>query len=153
MVSARAPARAAVRRAVALVDAIAAVIIMGVSLTVILSLTGQAVSSQRRGDDLATAAMLADEQLSMVLARGPDGYAKSFPVVGACEAPFERFRYELAFTGGGGSEAVGVRVTIAWDDNGRERRASVDTRMAPRSGGPENQQDRRPEQPVERSIN
>jgi hypothetical protein len=137
----------------ALVDAIVAVIILGASLSVILSLAGQAIASQRRGDDLATAAMLADEQLSLVLARGPDAYAKSFPVRGECDAPFERFRYTLEFTGGSAVEPFRVRVTIAWDDAARERTAVVETLIAARAGArnaAQTQADRQPEQPVER---
>lgn len=140
-------------RAMALVDAIVAVIILGASLSVILSLVGQALASQRRGDDLATAAMLADEQLGLVLARGPDDYAKTFPVRGNCDAPFDRFRYALEITGGSAIEPFRVRVTIAWDDAARERTTAVETLIASRAGARASaptQSDRQPEQPVER---
>ena len=76
------------RRAFALVDVIVATIILGISLSVMMSLAGRAVSAQHRGDELATAAHLADEQLQMVLARGPDDYAKRYGEQGADELTF-----------------------------------------------------------------
>jgi len=152
-VGARAARMGMSRAGMALVDAIVAVIILGAALSVILSLSGQALSSQRRGDDLAAAAMLADEQLALVLARGPDDYAKTFPVRGECDAPFERFRFALDITGGSAIEPFKVRVTIAWDDAARERTAVVETLLASRGGSKAaapTQGDRQPTQPVER---
>ncbi|MCU0689537.1 MAG: hypothetical protein MUE97_07355 [Phycisphaerales bacterium] len=141
----------------ALIDALAAVIILGVSLTVILSLSGQAVSTQRSSDDLATAAQLADEQLSLVLARGADGYASSNPMQGACEAPFERFSYALAITEGAGGSPYRVKVTISWGASGSvegasgERSLVVETLIAARAT-PSNQEDRQPAEPVDRQA-
>lgn len=145
--------RAASRRGVALVDAIAAVIILGVSLTVILSLTGQALSSQRVGDEMQTAAMLADEQLNLVLARGADDYAKSYPVEGVCDEPYKDFKYKLDLVSQGGNAPYKVKVTISWPGAGgaaaNERKIGVETLIAPRAT-PAKQIDRQPEQPVER---
>lgn len=148
MVSRRVTSRS---RGVALVDALAAVIILGVSLSVILSLAGQAVSSQRQGDDLATAAMLADEQLQMVLARGADDYAKTVPMAGPCDAPFDRFRYRMDITEGSAINPFRVKATIAWDDGGRERSITIDTLVAARTT-PANQSDRVPTAPVDRQA-
>lgn len=145
------PLRNLACRGVALVDALAAVIILGVSLSVILSLAGQAVSSQRQGDDLATAAMLADEQLQMVLARGADDYAKTVPMNGNCDAPFDRFRYKMEITDGSAINPFRVKATIAWDDAGRERSITIETLVATRST-PANQSDRVPTTPVDRQA-
>ena len=60
------------RRGVALIDAIIAAVILGVALSAIIGLGNQALNSQRVGEELRTAAMLADEQLNLVLARGPE---------------------------------------------------------------------------------
>jgi len=144
------------RRAVALVDAIVAVIILGVSLTVILSLTGQAISSQRVGEELQKAAMYADEQLNLVLARGPDDYAKTYPVSGDCdpltdgipETPV--YRYKLSIEPQGETAPYQVRCVITWDSSGRERSISVDTLIAARTLV--NQLDRQPTEPVERGL-
>lgn len=141
------------RRAVALVDAIVAVIILGVSLSVILSLTGQAISSQRVGEEIQNAAMLADEQLNLVLTQGPDDYAKSFPIDGVCDAPFDTspaYRFKLQIDGQGDTAPFKVRCTITWDSSGRERSVSVDTLIAARTLT--NQIDRQPVDPVERGL-
>jgi hypothetical protein len=139
------------RRGVALVDALAAVIILGVSLSVILSLAGQAVSSQRQGDDLATAAMLADEQLQMVLARGADDYAKTMPMAGTCDAPFDRFGFKMEITEGSAINPFRVRATISWENAGKARSITIETLVASRTT-PANQSDRVPTGPVDRQA-
>ncbi len=104
-----------VRRGFALVDVIVAVVILGVGLSVMLSLSGRAIASAQQGESLAIAAALADEQLNMVLARGADDYARRFPVESACDEPFEQFSYRLDFSGGRSvGEPFDVRVTIFW---------------------------------------
>lgn len=138
------------RRGVALVDAIVGVIILGVSLSVILSLTGQAISSQRVGEEMQNAAMLADEQLNLVLTRGPDDYAKTYPITGDCDEPFTPFRFKLQIDGQGDAAPYKVRCTITWDSSGRERSISVDTLIASRTLV--NQIDRQPVEPVERGL-
>lgn len=138
------------RRAVALVDAIVGVIILGVSLSVILSLTGQAISSQRVGEEIQNAAMLADEQLNLVLARGPDDYAKSYPIEGDCDEPFTPFHFKLQIDGQGDAAPYKVRCTISWDSSGRQRSITIDTLIAARPLV--NQIDRQPTEPVERAL-
>jgi hypothetical protein len=135
---------------VALVDAIVAVIILGVSLAVILSLTGQALSSQRRGEELQNAAMLADEQLNLVLTRGPDDYAKTYPMDGDCDEPFEPYHFKLTIEGQGDSAPYKVSCVISWDSAGRPESVHVDTLIAARSLV--NQIDRQPTDPVERGL-
>ena len=142
--------RANTRPGVALIDALAAVIILGVSLSVILSLSGQAVASQRQGEELATAAMLADEQLQLVLAQGADDYAKSFPTAGQCDAPFENYNYKLDITEGGAINPFRVQVTITWQSAGRPQSATVQTLLASRST-PVNQLDRVPDSTIDRA--
>lgn len=128
-------ASAAVRRGVALIDAIVATIILGVALAVIISLTGQAIGSQSQGERLQVAAMLADEQLNLVLARGPDDYAKKYKTTGQCEAPFTEYGYKLELGSGADGAAYSVKVTISWmSPSQRSESVSVETRMAPRTG-------------------
>ena len=137
-------------RGVVLVDLRVAAVLMGVALAVLVGMAGRALSSQSTGERLATAAMLADEQLNLVLARGPDQYASRYEVEGACEAPFESFRYRIDVGGGGaGGEAYEVAATILWREGDRERTIRVDTLMASRLGE-EADPDRKPKERVER---
>ncbi|MGQ0628983.1 MAG: type II secretion system protein [Phycisphaerales bacterium] len=142
--------RHAFRRGVALIDAIVASIILGVALSAIIGLGSQAVNSQRLGEQLQTAAMLADEQLNLVLARGPDDYGKRFGgLAGICDEPFSEYRYQLTFVGGSGGAPYTVSATILWEAGGRERSIAIETMIAPRLGE-EIDPDRRPLTPVER---
>jgi Tfp pilus assembly protein PilV len=124
------------RPAFALLDVIIAGIIIGISLAAIIGLTGRALSSQAQGEELQTAAMLADEQLNLVLARGPDSYGRSFPTSGECDPPFSNFSYNLDFAGGSASDPYRVTVTISWAGGagGTPRSVSLQTLVAPREG-------------------
>jgi hypothetical protein len=137
------------RRAVVLVDAIIGSILLGVSLVALLGLAARAMSAQATGEQLQTAAMLADEQLSLVLARGADNYSGSFDVEGPCDPPFEGYSYRLEFTGGSGGDPYTVTVTISWLAGGREYSESVQTLISPRLGE-EPDPERKPDQPVSR---
>lgn len=136
------------RRAVALLDAIVAAIILGVALSAIIGMGNQAIVSQSTGERLAIAARLADEQLNLVLARGPDGYATRFKLEGPCDEPFQEYRYQLEFVGSG-SEAYRVKCTIFWPASLGERSVVVETMIAPRPGE-DPDPDRRPAEAVER---
>lgn len=122
------------RRGVVLVDAIVGTILLGVSLAVMLGMLGRAISSQTRGEELQTAAMLIDEQLNLVLARGPDSYGRQFPLEGPCEPPFTTYRFVLSIDGGQVGEPYRVVATVLWSSGGRERSASCETLLAPRLG-------------------
>lgn len=137
------------RRGFALLDVVVAGIIVGISLAAMIGLTGRALSSQKRGEELQTAAMLADEQLSLVLARGPDGYGRSFPTSGDCDAPFGNFGYRMEFTGGSGSNPYLVTVTITWlsGGSGVEQSVVVQTLIAPREGDDPDPDRKPPETP------
>jgi Tfp pilus assembly protein PilV len=141
------------RCAFALIDVIVAVILLGVALASIISLSAQAVSSQRRGQLLAQAAALADEQLQLVLARGPDDYASRFTVDGRCDAPFDTFRYRLTFSTATTGEPYTVTAQILWNDGRAEQSLSIQTLMATRepAEGLESDPVRRPETPIDRS--
>jgi type II secretory pathway pseudopilin PulG len=125
-------------RAFALIDVIVATIILGSALAVIVGLTARALSSQTAGQELTTAAHLADEQLQLILLRGPDDYARRFTTQGVCEAPFQDYRYTLTFTGGGTiSEPYSVAATISWNSTGIPRSVTINTLIASRSGNPD----------------
>lgn len=142
--------RATARRSgVALVDVLVATVMIGVSIAILLGLAGRAISAQKSGENLQTAAMLLDEQLNLVLARGADDYASRYgQMQGVCEAPFENFSYELEISGGAGAgEAFRVVATVSWKESGQTRSASVETRIAPRLGDEPDPERKPPEQP------
>ncbi|HLP85564.1 MAG TPA: hypothetical protein VK157_14540 [Phycisphaerales bacterium] len=132
-----------------LADAIVATVMLGASLAVIVGLVGRAMSAQRMGERLEVVAMLLDEQLQMVLARGPDNYLQRFPATGKCDAPFAEYEYQLAITSNGGADAYSVKATVSWREGGRVLSESVETRIAPRRGD-EPDPDRKPEESVVR---
>jgi len=132
-----------------LADAIVATVMLGASLSVIVGLVGRALSVQRQGERFETVAMLLDEQLQMVLARGPDDYLQRFPATGKCDAPFADYEYQLAITNNGSADAYSVKATISWRDSGRLQSESVETRIAPRRGD-EPDPDRKPDESVVR---
>jgi type II secretory pathway pseudopilin PulG len=125
------------RHGFALVDVIVGAILIGVSLAVIIGLTGRALSSQKRGEELTVAATLADEALQLVLARGPDDYAKRFPVEGACEPPFSAYRYQIDISAGTTTVPYHVTATITWGGGSGVPPQSIviETLMASRDGG------------------
>lgn len=136
---------------VALIDAIIAAVILGVALAVIIGLSGQAISAQGQGERTQIGAMLADEQLNLILARGPDDYAKRFKVNGPCDAPFTNYNYKIDFADSGNGGAYQVKVTISWTSPSlRPEQVQVQTLMAPRTGGDEADPDRIPEIAPER---
>lgn len=124
-------------RSFALVDCIVATVLLGVSLAVIIGLAGTALSSQATGEHLSTAAMLADEQLQLVLARGADNYKDQYPLEGPCDAPFQDYKFRLVFDGGTGPGVpFNVTCTILWGAGkmgGSEQSIKVDTMIAPRN--------------------
>ncbi|MCC6229277.1 MAG: hypothetical protein IT432_08635 [Phycisphaerales bacterium] len=125
--------RAACRGSI-LVDVIVGSVILGLALTAMIGLVGRAISEQNGGEQLQTASMLIDEQLALVLARGPDNYATRFDTQGTCDAPFDQYRYELDIQERGGSNPYFVRATVFWDSGGKTRSASVETLIAARPG-------------------
>ncbi len=122
-------------RSFALIDCIVATVLLGISLAVMIGLASSAISSQATGEKLSTAATLADEQLQLLLARGPDDYTQRFPIQGQCDAPFTDYSYKLSITGGGGvGVPYAVSCTISWNAGGGARNISIETLMAPRTG-------------------
>jgi Tfp pilus assembly protein PilV len=143
--------RARQRRAIVMVDIIIATVLLGVALTALVSMTGRALASQRAGEQFQTAAMLLDEQLNLVLARGADNYGSRFETEGVCEDPFEAYRYKLEFSGGEGGDPYRVTATVTWTNSGVPQSATVETMIAPRLGD-DPDPDRRPDQPAVRGY-
>lgn len=136
-------------RAIVLVDAMVAAVLLAVALTALLQLTDGALSAAAEGRRLRDAAMLLDEQLQLVLMRGADDYAARFDTEGLCDPPFEQYRYRIDVTPGQAGQPHRVRATIRWSQQGRLRSVSVETLIAPRRGE-DVDPERRPAVPVER---
>ncbi len=143
-------ARRECRAGVILVDILVAAVVMGVALAVLVGMAGRAMSSQLQGEKLATAAMLADEQLNLIMMRGPDNYGGRFGLEGTCDEPFKDYRYKIEFTGqASGGDPYEVSATILWNESGREKSVVVETMMSPRIAT-EPDPDRKPPKKVER---
>lgn len=134
-------------RAFVLVDALVAAVLLGISLAAVVGMISNAMSAQRRGEQMEVAAMLLDEQLNLVVARGPDQYAQRFGLDGKCDAPFQDYSYELDFDSRSAGEAYTVTATVTWNDSGRRFSESVQTKIAPRLGD-DTDPDRKPEENV-----
>ena len=141
------------RPAFALVDVIVATIILGASLVVLISLSARAISSQSKGEELATAAHMADEQLNLVLSRGPDNYSHQFPADGACDPPFDKYHFHIDIGGGSTTEPYRVSATITWNSGSAKQSITIDTLMAGRDTALDGIPDpvRRPDPPVVRT--
>ena len=148
------PLRLARARGFALVDVIVGAVILGAALTVVIGLAGQAVTAQLRGQDLATAAMLADEQLNLVLARGPDDYERRFEAQGPCDEPFQDYSYSVEIGGSGEGGPYYASATISWDRAWGTQTLTIRTLVATRIAGEDFESDpeRRPETPIQRVI-
>lgn len=136
-------------RGFALLDAVVGGVLLGLGLTAVIGLTASAISSQRQGERLQVAAMLADERLELVLALGPDGYASELPTRGKCEEPFEAYRFEVDIAEQGDPAPYLIRCTITWPAVGEDRSLIIETLMAPRRGD-EPDPDRQPDETVGR---
>jgi hypothetical protein len=132
-----------------LIDAIVGAILLGISLAVIVSLGGRAISAQGEGEQMRNAAMLIDERLNLILASGVEDYTSKSELEGQCDPPFASFRYKVDIGGGQSGEPYTVAVTVSWTSGGRDHAESVETRIAPRLGE-EPDPIRRPDTSVER---
>ena len=141
--------RAARRRGFILVDVIVAGVLLGIGLVTVIGLTGSAIASQRRGEELQVAAMLADEQLNLALAVGPEAYASVFKSRGQCAEPYTNYQYIMTLTPRGGSEPYIVTAEILWTSGGRDRSLVIQTMLAPRRGN-DPDPERQPEEAIER---
>ena len=133
----------------ALMDVIVGAAILGIGLTVVISMSSRSITRQTAAEKQITASWLADEILSMVLVEGPDIYEKVHPPRGTCEPPFENFSYEIELEDDGELFPVHAIATISWDAIGGRHSSVIETYIARRFGEPV---PRAPAEPVDREA-
>jgi hypothetical protein len=102
-------------------DVIIAGVMLGVGLSVMLSLASRSVALQAEGRRQVVAAWLVDELLSMVLVEGPVVYPQLYPTRGRFDPPFADYEYELDIEDIGLREPMRVTATVRWV-HGRDMR-------------------------------
>jgi len=135
------------RRGIALIDAIIGGVILGIGLSVMLTVTSRALRMQADGEKKLTASWLADELITMVLVDGPDNYPKRNDTSGHFTAPFEDYGFEVSIEYLGRGLPYRVNATVSWSDRPSDA-VQVESLVALRTGDPE--QLREPYEPVDR---
>lgn len=136
------------RRGIALMDVILGGVMMGVGLTVIVSLASRSMAQQALSERQLTASWLVDELLAMVLVEGPVEYPKLYSTVGRFEFPFEDYEYEVMIEDIGLRQPFRVTAIVRWPHAGGSRQVEAQTYIAERLGDP--LQIRIPLEPIDR---
>jgi uncharacterized membrane protein YgcG len=131
-------------------DAVIAGILLSIGLVTVLSVGGQAMTMQRRGEVDVRAAAALDELLSGVLTEGPEDYEKLHPLSGSFEvdSPYQDFQFTLEIERGGSGVPARVLARVK-HEGGREY--SVETSIAEKRGE-EPDPVRTPSEPLDRAA-
>lgn len=108
------------RRGIALIDVLVGGVMLGVGLSVILSLTSRSLALQTDGEKRMTAAWLADEILTMILVEGPDRYPRLYDTSGRYADPFEEFSYEVQIEDLGRGAPYRATAWVRWSDRSKD---------------------------------
>jgi hypothetical protein len=138
------------RRGIVLLDAIIGGVVLGIGLSVVISLAGRSLSSQAEGERMISASWLLDELLAMVVVEGPDVYLQMHETSGQFDAPFDGFYYEVEFDDLGERFPYRVTAAVRWPSGFTMREARAQTYVARRLGDPV--QLREPLEPVDREA-
>jgi hypothetical protein len=150
MAAGRRKTRGAIRRrGIALADAIIGGVMLGIGLSVVLSVASRSLAMQTDGEKRLTAAWLADELLTMVLVEGPDQYPLLYDTSGGFAPPFEDFTYEVDIDTPDRGMPYRVAAIVRWGARSNDA-IVVDTLIALRLG--EAEQLREPNEPVDRDA-
>lgn len=141
--------RRAPRRGMALIDVIVGGMMLGIGLSVLLTLTTRSLARQTSGEKRMVATWLADELLSMVVVEGPDEYALRQDAAGEFTAPFTEFSFAVDIDELGRELPYEVTATVWWGDAENES-VTVQTLVARRRGEPEEPRAREPLEPLDR---
>jgi hypothetical protein len=138
------------RRGFALMDAVIAGVLLAIGMIAVLSVGGQAMTMQMRGEIDVRASAALDNLLSGVLTEGPEDYEQLYPLSGRFEdgSGFEDFEFVLAIERGG--PGVPARVTArVRHEEGREY--EIETSIA-ELRGEEPHPERLPPEPIDREA-
>ena len=136
------------RRGIALMDVILGGVMMGVGLTVIVSLASRSMAVQAQSQRQLTAAWLVDEMLAMVLVEGPIDYPKLYSTTGRFDFPFEDYEFEVVIDDIGLRQPFRVTAFVRWAHGDDFRQVEAQTYIAERLGDPN--QLRMPLEPIDR---
>ena len=102
-------------------DAVIGGVLLSIGMVAVLSVGGQAMTMQRRGEVDVRAASAMDEILSGILTEGPVDYPDIHPMNGAFEfgSPYEDFQFSIEIEPSGAGIPALVRVTLV-HETGRE---------------------------------
>lgn len=136
------------RRGIALLDAIVGGVMLGIGLTVVLTVASRSLADQADAEKRITASWLADELLSMVLVEGPAAYPQLYDMSGFFDDPFGEFSYEIDIDDRGIGEPYYITAFVRWEVSRGTHEVRVETLIAQRQGEPI--QPREPLEPVDR---
>lgn len=136
------------RRGIALMDVILGGVMMGIGLTVIVSLASRSLATQAQAQRQLTAAWLVDEMLAMVLVEGPVNYQKLYSTAGRFDFPFEEYEFEVVIEDIGLRQPFRVSAFVRWPHGDDFRQVEAQTYIAERLGDPI--QVRMPLEPIDR---
>jgi hypothetical protein len=133
----------------ALADAIIGGVILGLGMSVVVTVACRSLAMHTDGEKRLVASWLADELLAMVLVEGPDNYAMVYDTSGTFAPPFEDFSFQVDIETPDRGMPYRVRAVVEWGRRARDA-VAVDTLIARRLGEPE--QLREPYEPVDREA-
>jgi hypothetical protein len=133
-------------------DVIVGGIMLGVGLSVILSVTSRSLSRQTDGEKRMVASWLADELLNMVLVEGPVHYPQIYDTSGRFREPFEQYAFALDIEDLGLGMPFEVTATIAWPAGDPIDQIQVQTRIAARQDEDPELNPRAPAEEVDREA-
>lgn len=136
------------RRGIALMDVILGGVMLGIGLTVVVSLASRSIALQAQAQRQLTAAWLLDETLAMVLIEGPVDYPKLNATAGRFDFPFEDYEYEVVIDDIGLRQPYRVTAFVRWAHGADFRQVEAQTYIAERLGDPN--QIRMPLEPIDR---
>lgn len=138
------------RSGFALMDAVIAGVLLSIGMITVLSVGGQAMSMQRRGEVDVRAAAALDELLSGVLTEGPADYEKLHPLSGSFEvdSPYQDFQFALEIERGGSGVPARVLARVTHETG---RSYEVETSIAEKRGE-EPDPVRIPSEPIDREA-
>lgn len=138
------------RRGFALMDAVIAGVLLSVGMITVLSVGGQAMNMQRRGEIDVRAASAMDELLAGVLTEGPEEYEKLHPMSGGFEvdSPYADFEFSIEIERGGAGVPARVIARVK-HESGRDY--AIETSIAEKRGD-EPDPVRTPSEPIDREA-